>query len=364
LPKFLKFNLEGFEYTLPVNIATLHYVSSESSPKKQWKFRGMKGHDRNLDRLEEQSNQLLKKYVEAREFPSELRCFLDGVLKIFNLLREDPSEVIERYFPEQNFVFVIGQGRTGGTYLLKNLMKIRDLDLETFNLNFIHDQCPSYNFLRRLNFSSKSHERTLFELAQLLEWMRIEFDSHPVIFKKRIAFAHAIPFLDEVFGSRATYLITVRHPIPSLRSFLELEYDPVSDEKDMSISEMMQSKKLKVHAWKQMVLERLDLDSEQWTQLPMYKKYLVAWKAFYEDIVRNESVQGELRALEFGSQYERYLEDVKREEAFSGTIESFKPTERDHRLEGDMETVDNIIGQVQEHWKNKGYEFVNFEEYK
>jgi len=78
----------------------------------------------------------------------------------------------------------------------------------------------NYHLLANYHNPMMQHQ-LLFEICQFLVWAKRETGKHVV--QKRIAAGLAIPYLDAIFGERAQYLITLRHPATACTSFSEME---------------------------------------------------------------------------------------------------------------------------------------------
>ena len=127
-------------------------------------------------------------------------------------------DIASKYFDGKAFVFVLGIDRSGGTYLLRQMMRANGLEMRDFSLGMIHDSIPTFGdffFNPILQFS------ICFEFFQYLAWAKEAFSRSHRVFQKRIAYAHWLPHLDAVIGEPATYVVTVRGPLETFASILD-----------------------------------------------------------------------------------------------------------------------------------------------
>lgn len=126
------------------------------------------------------------------------------------------------------FYFIIGIPRTGGTYLTKQLFRACQIDYTAVQNALAHDGFPH---IAPLSFSNKGniHTTGLLQLAEYLTMVQLYFGkSSKLTYKNSIVvpkkFTKAIynfPLIQELFGTNATYLITLRHPLAMTQSIID-----------------------------------------------------------------------------------------------------------------------------------------------
>lgn len=361
MSRMLNIEIGNFDFTLPVHISTLTYLSDEVSAEEMWNLRGMTGLKRHQSEIENKDEQVLERFKKDPERKKILDTFLEGVFEIFESLINEPDKTIEKYLPDRNFYFIVGHMRTGGTYLLRNLMNLHGMNLEDFNQKFIHDYCPTYEYLLGMHKNKKSRVRSLFEFAQMLEWMRQRFEEGRPVFKKRIAFAHTMGFLDTVFADQADYLVTIRSPGEAVLSYVDLNLGS-SEDRDFTTEDILESPDVEPAGWKDWVPERLSIPLEDWDRQIFLKKYLLTWKAYYLDIVRDGLPDGEFVSLPFGPGHREYLENHRKLHGLSAEIDHFSPTPRDTEQYFDGGMVEEVVGEVMEKWSQVGIDAPSIDE--
>lgn len=127
-----------------------------------------------------------------------------------------------------HFYFIIGIPRTGGTYLTKQLFRANQIDYTTVQNALAHDGFPH---LTPLGFKHQRnmHTNGLLQLAEYLTMVELYFTRHGkltyqggiVVPKKLTKAIYNFPLIQALFDTNATYLITLRHPLPMAQSTLE-----------------------------------------------------------------------------------------------------------------------------------------------
>lgn len=126
------------------------------------------------------------------------------------------------------FFFVIGIPRTGGTYLTKQLFRACDIDYKKVQNALAHDGFPH---LAHLSFrrGGNLHTNGLLQLAEYMAMVEIFFSSHGrlsyqngiVVPKKFTKATYYFDLIRELFGERANYLLTLRHPLAMCKSVID-----------------------------------------------------------------------------------------------------------------------------------------------
>lgn len=140
------------------------------------------------------------------------------------LIRGDMQELSSLH-SRCNFIAVIGIPRTGGTYLTAELFSALGYDKERVHGAIAHDGFPDARPFR-LRGNGNPWIAALAAMAQYLTAIELFFGLDtargPVFIPKKATKAVYAPELfGAVFGRRAQYLVTVRHPIASCISTYE-----------------------------------------------------------------------------------------------------------------------------------------------
>lgn len=341
----LSVDFEGVDADLQLHRDFLLYLSGLPA-RKQWELRGFTGHENKGSRRQEVEQQALNDLTKDRDRLNDILSNpLQEIADIYNTLRTTDQPAVDSVLPDKKFIFVVGHMRSGGTYLLKELLKIHGRSLEDLNLGLIQDSCPSYPRLRLWRQDEESRLQLFFELAQFLYWVREEFKEAEVVVKKRIAFAHAMPVLDHLFGDRATHLVTVRHPEESGDSFADLE----------GISK--RGSQFNHNGWENTAFQFFDLSEEDWDDLNFYEQFLYHWASYYYDMVRDGEVSGEFIPLVFGGQLENHLEDYRERQGSDVSIEQFNATSRQRNRSLPESILKGTLDFLEEEWSRIGLTF-------
>ncbi len=345
----VRLDVEGVKYELPLNDAFLLHRHAGFDPREAWELRGIKGHDVNQDRLVELRESVLQEIVES-EFVAE--DSFRRVNELFARLVENPRETIREEFPGTKFYFILGVPRSGGHYLLRNLLQIEGWDLRTFVYGMISDFCPSGRSM--LNLHTEEGELfALYEVAQMLTWMEEAYGDVDRVYKKQTVFSFAVPWLDAIFGDQAHYLVTVRHPVTALES--KIDYDM---EFEGNMGSLLGSTNAEMERPRTVVLRGTDVSEEEWEQLPVWKRNTLRWLVQYTSIVDRGGPEGKVSPIRFGSSMDDFLADFAVELGVDEKQkEGFAPRKRGHEAFVDRDFVQEALDRTQTVWSKHGYEF-------
>lgn len=203
--EFLHATLNGEDY----HVAEWFFQEGEGLVSDQGRFEGIQQKARDVLSNEAGKQWVVHSYRSFKEM-------LTG--------RPDALNRMKQY----HFFFVVGIPRTGGTYLTKQLFRGINVDYKKVQNALAHDGFPHLAQLE-FNKGSNSHTNGLLQLAEYLTMVdvffrnqsKVKLDGKIVVPKKFTKAVYNFPLIQEVFGDNAHYLITLRHPLPFIKSILD-----------------------------------------------------------------------------------------------------------------------------------------------
>ncbi len=323
-------------FKLYFHTATVYYLGGVD-PKLQWRVRGVSGHDSNLelrDTLKAQKDQAFNNLMTTKEGKIKTREFALECIKLMDGFMSKGSEFITNYLGKREYKFILGAMRTGGTYTYKGVCEIHGQEWDSMALEMVHDSIPEYQFLSEY-FKPNIYFRLLFDMAQFLVWVKREVDS-PIVIQKRIAYAHALPFLNAMFGRDAEYIVTVRHPVPLAYSFAKvLKTDPF----DSSFKEPP--------LWARYVMSSgFRMSEEEWGALSYFQKVLYYWSCYYSDVSNSIGFSDQVKLVGFGKGLSDFLETEAKQAGVEQKFDAFNCQEKTPNNEVDEYECNKIISSV------------------
>lgn len=337
-------------FPLLIHDATLLHAD-RFDPKRHWNLGNLAGRDLN----EEDEAQLDKMLSDLQAAclngnpPAGLQPLLDQSHEVFMALLE-PEINLDKIIPDKRFEFVVGAPRTGGTYFVSELFKAAKLDHTNFNKLMVHDGIPETHDIIHSNHPLRGIS-ALFQLAQFLVWAREAFADSPVVIKKKIYFSLWLPQLARVFGDRATYYVTIRHPVPMIVSFMETLARLPRVKPDA-----MASMELDQHFDSVTNFNRIT--REQWFALNAFEKMLYVWETYYTAIGVSYVTKDQLVPLVMGDEMSAYLQQKNPD--FVQSTHRSKKRDYEEYLEYfniSQDTVDLHISRVTNLWRAAGLKF-------
>lgn len=161
----------------------------------------------------------------------------------------------------------------------------------------------------------------LFQVCQFLVYINRVAKNKKYIVKKKEYFSCCIGFLNEIFGERASYVVTVRHPAAVVASRAESFH------------------------WAQHDQENLNLAFK-------------TWQASYTELLRDGIPQGEIIPVAFGPDMDTFLYEFFQKHNYDGEPEGIRITPRNYDYEfwQQKEMLDKIK-KVKQIWKLNGLDF-------
>ncbi|SPF51741.1 hypothetical protein SBF1_5330003 [Candidatus Desulfosporosinus infrequens] len=333
------------DLTVRLNPQTLYYIAGVKS-NLEWKLRTIPAHkiasQEELIELEIQKEQS-ERYFNTQEGMLDAQKFAEECAGIYNFLQHDPHRVID-YLQGRKIIFIAGAMRTGGTFLTSKLFEIFDMKLQDFNLHMVHDTIPNMP----ISFPNKLNEMLsfLFELAQVIVWIKREFHGSNIAIKKRSSFEFDLPFLYNIFGDNAEYILTIRHPIPSAFSMANKEgIDVYSHCSPDWMYDLIQCKK--------------GLSKSIWDKLTYIERFTMYWQICYEAVAKNRNYEQSIKVVPYNKQsYQDLISFIAYKYRGNDVIlDDFFVNTKDYQGSWSRDYIDNIIEQVKYHWNLSGLEF-------
>jgi hypothetical protein len=318
---------------------TLEYLAG-INPKKEWAERGFKAtgfHKNEMEDLQETIKSEIKIYIE-NDAPG-MESFLDEALALYEALRDGVYQVARDKIEDSEIYIITGPPRTGGTYLLKAMMEIRNNDLTAFNHKMMFDYVPLHTQMGE-EMGATMTSQAVFGWVQWLLWASKTFDFSEFQFlpKKHIGVLFQLELFEQIFGDRITYVITTRDPGEAYLSYAERFFPEgkMSDDFDVGL-------------WKNAVLPRTNLDEETWNELELPDKFLLYWCACYLEVLNYGNLE-HLNVLTFGNDYNQFLQKFAQDRGKLYFPEEFDPTPREERPEFSDHCLE-MKGKVEARWE-------------
>ena len=340
------FQLDWQGLTLPIHDATISYLGNVN-PDLQWRAQGLTGHreDEDTNALESLQNEVdkAKHILSSPQGEARLKSFLSEATFVFANLLSGKESWVDEYLEQKELIFVIGIMRSAGTYLFAEVCNIHDINWNNLNKLMTRDTIPTGQYLISWE-NPKSWIPLIFEIAQFLVWAKKEFSEYNTIIQKRIGYAHALPIIDNIFGTNAKYLITIRHPAAMGESYAKL-YDIDANSPEPATP----------YGWELLAKRRLARTASEWKNMSYYERVLDYWQVYYEDLVRLSQPKGEIIPIAYGK-FEEFLNQYAKNIGKSYMPSKFIITERDYSDFWLSHKVQQTIEQVRKLWKMKGIE--------
>ena len=278
--------------------AALKYLCGVN-PRAQWKAWGVRGSHVDGDPIAVRAIDGERAFIEVQLRKPEVMEGIEGFsvecLKLFNACLAGDEEAKSPYMSDKKFLFVCGIMRSGGTYIFQELSAGLGIDWEALSFSMSHDTIPSYELVLAHD-EPAAYEKLLFEVCQFLVWAKRETVANPCVVQKRIAYGQGIQFVDKLFGPRAEFLITVRHPGAACTSFAEMEG---LDEQAMPSSAPQ--------GWKAIVERAEPASAKGWDGLDFRRQFLVFWRAYYGDVVRSGTALDRIHPIVYGDGFPGFV---------------------------------------------------------
>lgn len=323
--------------SLPVSDASLYHVA-DIDPEIEWDKMGLKSHekDQEADEALDDAAKQAEEFLQTQSGQEKLNSFLTDTVSNFKAISQKTNG-LKRLFPDTKFIFVVGPMRTGGSYLLNELLTMLDLNRRDFLHRMIGDGIPSLKHSLFWNIPP-NYISFLFEMAQFLQWVKERWPREDYVVKKRTCFGNALPLIDEIFGEQAHYLLTVRHPCGIAESTQDF-FETYSDGTTTSDS-----------GWDLLMEHRFGLPRDKWEAMNHDERVLHYWKNFYVDVGKTKKLKGELTPVVFNRDSERVAREIAGDLDIDHEPDAFTPSDRSFGDFWDSDEVADAIETVRSAW--------------
>lgn len=205
---------------VPVSMGTLEYIAG-IDPRETWlpvSGQGMEAEE--IEKLRKRHFEIVIESEKTKDFQDRLKKHLEECVNLYNGIMARKGDVVKPYIQGRKINFIIGMPRTGGTTLYQALSDAYGWPWEGLLLSMTHNYMPNGRYCLdhpasefdmgwRLPWNFNS---LIFELCQFLVYANNEAPDSENMFIKSTALSYAIKLLNFLFGDRANYYITLRHP--------------------------------------------------------------------------------------------------------------------------------------------------------
>ncbi|MGD9807061.1 MAG: hypothetical protein AB7E76_04400 [Deferribacterales bacterium] len=305
---------------VPVTLGTLEYIAG-IDPKETWMPVSSEDFDNEkYEALRTKHMEILKEKEPTKEFQDKLKSMMDETIKLYQAIIGGKGDVIKPYIEGRSFNFILGMPRTGGTTLYQGLSDAFEWPWEKLLLSMTHNYMPNgrfsvqqpgseYDMGWRLPWNFNS---LLFELCQFLVYVNNEAPDSEHVFLKSTALSYAVKFLNFLFGDRANYFVTVRHPGAVVMS---------SGEETITREDHMQN--------------------------------MVIWTNLYSSILRECRPMGRVRVVQYGENLTEVINTAleRKEAGYRAENTAFFEYEDYDKEFYETETVQDMFNYVKASWK-------------
>ncbi|MCZ6466652.1 MAG: hypothetical protein O6829_05185 [Alphaproteobacteria bacterium] len=297
---------------VPIHEATLRFCAG-TDPALEWAARGVSGYDADDDaksRLEKYDEKAKDPATFLKDGPEKERLghLLETATRFFHEYNSGVN-VGERHFCNNDFIFIVGITRSGGTYLLTQLLEANGIDYRHLSLSMVHDGIPSYAYMLDSLTVPMRYVAAAFEFFQFLAWAQEAFDGRGTVVQKRIGYAHWLPQLDAILGDASIYIVTIRNPLHCFGSVVDLDAAAFGLEGGSILRCYLRSDMPNAGRWLQVVQKYHDVSAREWERLNAGQQFLRYWEAYYREFANTPGLKGRLVPLAYGDAYRRYIEE-------------------------------------------------------
>ena len=313
---------EKIVQNLEIHYGVVEYLADYDS-QEAWQIRGISGRGGSSEKYfkyrQEKVKELEQRLENDQKLQDKVEDFTDESLTLFYAFLEEKSKIIQPYL-DKEFHFILGDARTGGTFILKELSRALDWSYQEAYMSMLHEALPDFDIEEPYKIGwrkPKNYYYLLFQIVQFLVYLKREFPDQKKIVKKT-RFSKCMQLVDHIFGEQANYIVTIRHPGAINAS--RRETGATGDVVDDFQKEAMRT--------------------------------LYLWQNVYKEIVRDGLPQGEIKPVLFGSKMDEFLNQFFMRHSSDKEPEQCRITERDYDEEfWQSEQVVNSMDWVRMMWQ-------------
>ncbi|ADL11811.1 hypothetical protein [Acetohalobium arabaticum] len=306
---------QNLDWNFAVHYGVVEYLAGYD-PAEAWNVRGISGRggssQKYFDYRQEKVVELEDQLKNSQELQNKLDDFLEECFTLFNAFRDENQQMIDQYL-DKEFYFILGADRTGGTFMLKELSRALDWSYQNLHMSILHEHMPDFDIEEPDAIGWRKPDNyyyLLFQIVQFLVYInRVVPEEEYVVKKTR--FSKCMQLIDYIFGDKAYYIVTVRHPAAINASRMETG----------ATGEVVD-----------------DVKREG-------KRTLYLWQTVYREIVRDGQPEGLILPIQFGSGMDEFLADFFAHHNASVEPDKCHITERDYDY--DFWTSDYVVNSME-----------------
>ncbi|MGM0370789.1 MAG: hypothetical protein ACQEP9_10235 [Bacillota bacterium] len=285
---------------LEIHYGIVEYLANYNS-QEAWQVRGISGRGGSSQKYfkyrQKKIEDLKQQLADDQQLQTKLDNFVEEALTLFHAILDEKKEIVKQYI-DKEFYFVLGAARTGGTFMLKELSRAVEWPYEEVYMSMLHEALPDFDIEEPYTMGwrkPQNYYHILFQLVQFLVYLQREFPEQQQVVKKT-RFSKCMQLIDHVFGERANYIVTVRHPGAINAS--RIETGATGD-----------------------VADNLEKEAN---------RTLYLWQNVYKEIVRDGVPAGQIEPVLFGPHMDQFLADFFTDHGSDKEPEQCKITQRDY----------------------------------
>ena len=285
-------------------------------PSLRWKARGLSGHKE--DRQEEVGI-LVRAHEEViaahdagqvGNIPESSFEILKRAMSFFGMVR-DGADLCDQVFPKKVFNFILGVQRSGGTYLMKQILEAHEIDIYSIPMPLILDDIPRAQVLLGANKHADMNLQCFYQFLQFLAISETVFQNKPIIVNKNIFLVYWLRYIDSLIGKQSNYILTIRDPFECFISFREFISLREKGELDVSmgashITKFTSSGGGLFHA----VNNFKFISIEDWDSLDGWKQFLLYWETYYSNISKQFPLAGNIIPAVYGNGFQQVVNQL------------------------------------------------------
>lgn len=305
---------------VPVSLGTLEYIAG-IDPKETWMaVSGDSLPPEDFEKLRKKHFEIVIESEKTKVFQDRLKDHLEECVRLYNGMLAGKGDIVKPYVEGRDMNFVIGMPRTGGTTLYQALSDAYDWPWEGLLLSMTHNYMPNARYCLG-NPSSEfdmgwrlpwNFNSMIFEFCQFLVYVNNTAPDCEHMFIKSHALSYAVKMLNYIFGDKANYYVTTRHPAAIL----------------------------------------LTGGQEELTRKDQVDN-MVTWANHYSGIVRECRPLGRIKVVEYGPKLTEAINSAFEERQLGSRVEetAFFDYDNYDKEFYESETVQNMFNYVKASWK-------------
>lgn len=313
---------------VPVALGTLEYIA-DIDPVESWYIVTRRDMDQEeFEKLRKRHFGIVAESEKTKEFQDRLKKHLDECINLYNGIMSRDGDTIKAYTEGRTFNFVLGMPATGGTTLYQALSDAYGWPWQTLLLSMTHNYMPNGRYCVELPQSEFdmgwrypwNFNNLIFEFCQFLVYTNNVAPDCENMFLKSTGLSYAVKFLNYLFGDKANYFVTVRHPAAIL-------LDGVEEGQEITKDDHMNN--------------------------------MAMWTNLYSSIIRECRPLGKVHTVPYGPGLTDFINDVLEKTEFGDRLEETTFFEYDDYDKDfyESEAVKRLFQYVSDSWKLFDLEF-------